>query len=132
MSTPFVNFFLKKYFMCISVLPACNVCACMPDTCGGSDQDIRYPGTGFTDSCKSCPEGLGNKLRELLVPLAASWPPFQHITRFLGGGGGGVSKTRFFCGALASLELRDWSASFSRVLGFKRRVSLSPSSILKL
>lgn len=77
-------------------------------------------------------KGLGNKLRELLVPLAASWPPLQHITRFLGGGGGGVSKTRFFCGALASLELRDWSACFSRVLGFKRRVSLSPSSILKL
>lgn len=81
--------------MCISVLPACNVCACMPDTCGGSDQDIRYPGTGFTDSCKSCPEGLGNKLRELLVPLAASWPPFQHITRFLGGGAEGFPRQGF-------------------------------------
>lgn len=33
-------------------------------------------------------KGLGNKLRELLVPLAASWPPLQHITRFLAGGGG--------------------------------------------
>lgn len=32
-------------------------------------------------------KGLGNKLRELLVPLAASWPPpLQHITRFLVGG----------------------------------------------
>lgn len=117
--------------MCISVLPACNVCACMPGTCGGSDQDIRYPGTGFTDSCKSCPEGTGKQTQGAVSSLSCFLATSSAYHPFLGGVVGG-SKTRFFCGVLASLELRDWSASFSRVLGFKRRVSLSPSSILKL